>query len=235
MHAPRERRPPQPSWMRPITERLSPVINAVVFGFCALVETARVFAAEHLVVGPRLLLGEVWQPVTSLFVHLHPLGFFFNIIGLWFVGATLEQVLGRKRFLLVFFAPAIAANVAMVVTAAALGRPELFPMGCSLAIVALFVAFGKYYGKTPTRVLGGLVLEARVLAAVLVGFSLLADLMRFSVPSLVGDLVAVGLAYALSPGTAGGLFSGISRRRSKRHKLEVLEGGRRGERPRYLN
>ena len=57
------------------------------------------FIETHLALGPAALLGrpvpELWQLVTSLFVHLEPWSFFFNMLGLWFVGATIERQLGR--------------------------------------------------------------------------------------------------------------------------------------------
>jgi membrane associated rhomboid family serine protease len=232
--------------MRLITERLSPTIKALVvatalaFGFYAAVKEARPFVEGHLALGPAVLQGEVWQLVTSLFVHLEPVGFFFDLLGLWFVGATIEQIAGRRRFLTIFFVPAIAANAATAVVWLLAGSAAI-QAGSSLAVLSLFVAFGRLFGRTPARVLGGLVVEARVLAAILVGFSLLADLMRLSVAALAADVVAIGLAYLLA-GAAGGEDGPLARFRGRRSraKLEVLEGGkrdagRRDDRPRYLN
>ena len=87
---------------RRVTERLSPtittlvVVNALAFAFFHVVGPSKMFIAEHLALGPMALAGgELWQLVTSLFVHLDDAAsFFFGLLGLWFVGATLERELG---------------------------------------------------------------------------------------------------------------------------------------------
>ena len=58
-------------------------------------------------------MPELWQVVTSLFVHLDLWSFFFNLLGLWFVGATIERQLGRTRFLMLFLVPAVLGNLVM--------------------------------------------------------------------------------------------------------------------------
>src|SRR6185295_11835094 len=95
----------RPSWMQPITARLTPTIKAIVvilstmFAFYLFVPASHGFLAR-LVVGPHLL-REPWQAVTGLFIHFSPLQFIFSLIGLWWVGAYLESSLGRRRFLTV--------------------------------------------------------------------------------------------------------------------------------------
>lgn len=248
MRAP-SRRQPTPHWMRPVTERLSPTItflvvaNALIFAFYALVKPARVFVDSHLALsGPGLLSGEVWQPFTSLFVHIEPIGFFFGMLGLWFVGATIERELGRRRFLTLYFVPAVVGNVVMAVLSTRFGPPELFA-GSGAAVLALFVAFGKIYGRTPARVFGSLVLEARVLTGIFVAFALLMDLSRGALPALAGDVVSVLLAYVMAGGRGAFVRSLFDRMRGKgggRRRLQVMEGGRRRsgaeeKRSRYLN
>src|SRR5205809_494316 len=97
MRTPVVRRGTDPSWMRPITDRLSPVIkflvisNALLFVYYLFARGSQDFIRLHLALSPRLLAGEIWQPVTSLFVHVDALNFCFNMLGLWFVGATIER------------------------------------------------------------------------------------------------------------------------------------------------
>jgi membrane associated rhomboid family serine protease len=226
--------------MRPITERLSPVIrnlviaNTLIFLFYAAVRESQPFITNHLALGPGTLAGEVWQPLSSLFIHLDFLSFAFNMLGLWFVGATIERSVGTKRFLALFFGTGVAANVTMVLASAALGRAEL-SAGSGSAVLALFVAFGVIFDRTQARVLGGLVLEARVLTAILVAFALLADLARASWANLAGDVVAVVLGFVMAGGRGamlGNMWATWKARRVRR-RYQILEGGRR--RPPYVN
>lgn len=218
--------------MRPIAERLSPAIRnlviaqAVLFFLYIMATGLRIPITTHLALGPLVAAGEVWQPATSLFVHLEWWSFVFDLIGLWFVGATIEQVLGRRRFLVLFLGTGLLANVAVAVVMAAL-RWSGFYAGCGDAVLALFVALGVIYGRTQVRVLGPLVLQARVLTAILVGLSIVGAISQAAWPSLAGTLVAVCVGYFLSGGKWSAIAAWLGRfSRRRRSILGVLEGGR---------
>lgn len=57
--------------------------------------------------------GAYWELVTSMFTHVQPLHLVFNMLALWFLGAQLEQVLGRARFLAVYFLSGLAGSVSV--------------------------------------------------------------------------------------------------------------------------
>jgi membrane associated rhomboid family serine protease len=227
--------------MRPFTERLSPTIRnlviaeSVLFGLYVMARGLREPIADHLALGPLFLSGEFWQPLTSLFVHFELWSFVFNVIGLWFVGATIERALGRRRFLLIFFGSGLAANLVVAglfVVLKVVQRNE----GCGDAVLALFVALGVVYGSTPVRVWGRLVLQARILAGILVGMSVLSLLSQAAWPSLAGTLVAIVLAYFLSGGKVRNIADFLAGlRRKRRTALGVLEGGRSKGGKKYVN
>jgi membrane associated rhomboid family serine protease len=236
-------RDPTPPWFRPVSERLSPTITALVvvsaisFAAYALVVRARWLFQDHLALGRHAFAGgEVWQLFTSLFVYLEPIAFFFNLIGLWFVGATIERQLGRPRFLLVFFVPSLLANATIAAVLLLTDSAKLFA-GCGPGVLALFVAFGRIYDRTPARILGGLVLQARTLTIILVVFALVADVLNGSMAGLAGDLVALGAGYLLSGGRGAGLQELFARWKGRsRRRFQVVEGGRQEDRrSRYLN
>jgi membrane associated rhomboid family serine protease len=233
-------RHPAPAWLRPFTERLSPtirnlvVVNAVLFGLYVMAAPLRAPLANHLALGSGIMAGEVWQPLTALFVHTGFLYFFFNMLGLWFVGATIERIYGQRRFLLLFFGTGLIAN--LVLTAAIAVQIPLAGEGCGNSVLALFVALGVAYGRTPIRVWGQLVLQARVLAWIFVGMSVIALLVQGAWIYLLSTLTAVALAYILAGGKPGPLLSWFASPRGKRRTgFDVLDGGRGKSSKRYLN
>lgn len=227
--------------MRPITQRLSPtirnlvVVEAVLYGLYIMAAPLRAPITAHLALGPMVAAGEFWQPATALFVHLDLWSFIFDLIGLWFVGATIERSLGRWRFLLIFLGAGLAANVVMALLVAALQWPAIYA-GCGDCVLALFVALGVLFGRTEVRVFGSLVLQARILTAILVGMSVLSALLQRSWPSLAGTLVAVGLGYFLAGGRSGPILLFLMRlTRPRRSGFGVLEGGRGKRGKDYVN
>jgi membrane associated rhomboid family serine protease len=79
---------------------------------------------------PGALDGAWWQLVTSAFVHLDWWHIGFNMFALWTLGPQLENVLGRVRFLAVYFLSAISGSVAALL----LSGPNTVTIGASGAI-----------------------------------------------------------------------------------------------------
>ncbi len=59
---------------------------------------------------PGVADGAVWQLLTSAFTHLDLWHVGFNMVALWVLGPQLEMVLGRLRFLGVYFLSALAGS-----------------------------------------------------------------------------------------------------------------------------
>jgi membrane associated rhomboid family serine protease len=227
--------------MRPFTERLSPTIRnivvaeSVMFGLYIMAGGMRNPISDHLALGPAVALGELWQPATSLFVHVDLWSFIFDLIGLWFVGATIERAMGRWRFLLLFFGVGLAANVTIALLAVALVQPGI-SAGCGDSVLALFVALGVLYGPSQVRVWGQLVLPARLLTGILVGMSVIAGLAQGAWASLGGTLVAVALGFLLAGGKVQSIVILAARLlRKRRSAFQVLDGGRKKGRDKFVN
>jgi membrane associated rhomboid family serine protease len=239
---PPRRRSAQPSWMQPITARLTPTIKALVlantllYAIYVFIETTRPLIRDHLALGPGFLRGEVWQPLTSLFVHLNPLGFALDLLCIWSIGAALERTQGTRRFLILFLGGGILANLGFAaVSALSAYHAGDITDGCAFAVLALFVGYGRIYGRTPTPVLGGLVLQARTFAMVFVAFFAVMSLSRGDWASLAGTAVTTVAGYLLAaPGGISQLWAGIKARRLRR-RYRVLEGGARRPPKKYLN
>ncbi len=89
---------------------------------------------EHWVSG--VSDGAWWQLITSAFTHVEPLHIGFNMLALFFLGPTLEQVLGRWRFLALYLVSALAGSAAVML----LSAPHTQTLGASGAIFGLMGA-----------------------------------------------------------------------------------------------
>jgi membrane associated rhomboid family serine protease len=245
---PHRRRRQRPAWTEPIVQRLTPAIKALVivdallfFLLLALYGRPAGAALEaHLGLGPGFFRGELWQPLTALFVHFpHSfLSFVFNLIGLWFVGAFIERTLGTRRFLILFLGAGVLANLAIAGVAHLnlYGAGYVFD-GCSFAVLALFVAFGRLFGRAPAQILPGLTLQARYLSLLLVLWAVVVDLLRGDWPALAGTLTCVLVGYLFVGGFSGfrAFLDGIRARRLRRRYRVIDGGGGRRRGPKYLN
>jgi membrane associated rhomboid family serine protease len=86
----------------------------------------------------NILDGRIWVSLTSIFLHANLDHLILNIIALYFFGKVVEQELGRKKFLISFFASAFIADL-FVVASTFLGfsSPTVPTIGASAAIFGL--------------------------------------------------------------------------------------------------
>ena len=85
---------------------------------------------------PGVSDGSYWQLVTNGFAHVEVWHIGFNMVALWFLGPQLEAVLGRTRFLALYFISLLAGS-ALVYWLAPEGSATL---GASGAIFGLLGA-----------------------------------------------------------------------------------------------
>ncbi len=84
------------------------------------------------------LNGGWWTPLTSIFLHANPPHLLLNMFALYFFGRVVEQQLGWKKMLLIFFATGIAGNAALSIAAlSGLLSPLIPTIGASAAIFGL--------------------------------------------------------------------------------------------------
>ena len=91
--------------------------------------------------------GQVWQLITSMFMHGNFTHLFVNMISLFFLGNFIEKLIGRKRFFWFYMISGIFAGLMFVFLAyffgiselgiKIFGSPEVFAVGASGAIFAL--------------------------------------------------------------------------------------------------
>lgn len=112
-------------WLGTVSGRLM-VINTAVFivmswqsgsFFLPTREVLLEFGAKDPV---GLVRGEFWRFLTPVFVHIGIIHFFFNSMGLYYIGYQLERILGVRWFLLIYLWSGVFGNIASAVSSVAM-------------------------------------------------------------------------------------------------------------------
>lgn len=90
----------------------------------------------------------LWQFVTHQFVHANLFHLLVNMLGLWFAGRILENLLGGWRFLLFYLACGICGGVFQLVLS-----PGPTLVGASGAVCGVIAAFSALYPEMPITAL----------------------------------------------------------------------------------
>ncbi|MFA5108039.1 MAG: rhomboid family intramembrane serine protease [Candidatus Micrarchaeia archaeon] len=83
---------------------------------------------------------QIWQFVTSIFLHGSLMHIFFNAYSLFLFGPLLERKMGQKNFLIIFFLSGIAGNVLYELTTVAGIIAPIPSLGASGAIFGILGA-----------------------------------------------------------------------------------------------
>ncbi len=76
-----------------------------------------------------------WMFVTSIFLHASVAHLFFNMLALFFFGIYLEPMIGRRRFIALFFASGIIGNIGYMFTAASPYDPAIGASGAIYGVI----------------------------------------------------------------------------------------------------
>lgn len=94
------------------------------------------FPDGHVGVVDGVSGGAYWELGTSAFTHVEVWHIGFNMLALWFLGPNVEQLLGRVRFLAVYFVSILTSGAAVML----LSPPHGQTLGASGAIFGLLGA-----------------------------------------------------------------------------------------------
>jgi membrane associated rhomboid family serine protease len=88
--------------------------------------------------------GEVWRLFTYQFLHQTPWPWhvLFNCLGLYFFGRPVEEILGPKRFLGLFFLSGVFGGLLHVLLTAVLpGHSDVYVVGASAGVCGMIAIF----------------------------------------------------------------------------------------------
>ena len=142
---------------------------------------------------PPVAQGEWYRLVTCAFLHGSVLHIFFNMLMLWWFGRALEDLLGRARFLAIYFVSILAGSAgALLVT------PDKLTVGASGAVFGILGA-GLILERNNINVFGG-----QALIVVILNLALSFTLNSVSIGGHVGGLVGGALCILVLSGYGRG-------------------------------
>ncbi len=115
---------------------------------------------------PAGILYRPWTPVTYMFLHGGLWHLFFNMLALFFFGPRLEQRLGGRHFLGLYFLSGITGALLSLVT------PYVPIVGASGAVFGVLLGFARYWPREQIYIWGVFPVQARWLVAIMTALSL---------------------------------------------------------------
>jgi len=141
------------------------IINFVIF-FATLIRPEFIYLLGFQ---PAAFFSRPWTVVTAMFVHAGFWHIFANMLTLYFFGSYFSRLVGRDKFLLVYFAGGIVGNLLFW----ALASPFAVAVGASGAVFALAGGLVMMRPKLPV-IIFPIPLPIPLWVAVIGGFLILA-------------------------------------------------------------
>ncbi|MFZ3131491.1 MAG: rhomboid family intramembrane serine protease [Desulfosporosinus sp.] len=110
--------------------------------------------------------GELWRFLASTFIHIGIIHLAFNLYALWALGSLTEEILGHRRFFMIYILSGLGGSIASFIFSSALSA------GASGAIFGLLGALLYYSCKRPALWKTGLGMNLVVVILVNFGFGL---------------------------------------------------------------
>jgi membrane associated rhomboid family serine protease len=126
--------------MFPMTKWVKTLLIANVAVFLVTATNPRVELA--LALYPAWIVYRPWTIVTYMFVHASMAHIFFNMLGLVFLGPRVEDRLGGKHFLGLYFVSGLGGALFSFLFA-----PQAGVVGASGAILGVVLAFAMYWPR----------------------------------------------------------------------------------------
>jgi membrane associated rhomboid family serine protease len=162
----------------------------------------------QLMLVPSMVIERPWTLITYMFLHAGTLHLLFNMLGLYFFGPRLEEELGGRDFLLLYFISGIAGALLSFVT------PNAWIVGASGAIFGVFLGYARFWPRETILIWGIIPLEARWFVAIMTVLSIFGGFSG-------GDNVA---HFAHLGGFLGGYLFLLLRGSKQRKRLSKLQG-----------
>jgi membrane associated rhomboid family serine protease len=138
--------------MGPATQILI-ALNVAVYAIESLLGTSLVATFALWPIGSFPVRGggfvgfEIWQLITSAFLHGSPTHLLLNMFALWMFGREVEYTLGTQSFLALYAAAVLAGSVAQLITVSMSDGPVYPTVGASGGVFGVLLAFGMLFPR----------------------------------------------------------------------------------------
>ena len=143
----------------PVTPNVRILLFATI-GAYFLQQTADVVYPLFVYV-PYLVLRRPWTIITYMFLHGGTMHLVFNMLGLYFFGPRVEERLGSRNFLFLYFISGITGALLSLFTS--LGAQIV---GASAGIFGVMLAFAWFWPDEPIHIYGIIPIKARTLVII---------------------------------------------------------------------
>jgi len=115
------------------------VINVAVFIAALLLSLAYPDIINNLALNPSYISSgqKLWTIITSMFMHAGVFHLFANMLSLMFLGTFLERLIGKKRFLAVYFISGVVASLSYVLLSFGNDIPAVGASGAIFGIAGM--------------------------------------------------------------------------------------------------
>jgi rhomboid protease GluP len=117
------------------------IINVFMFfiGLILITSLESNFFEIYLAINPAMIFEgkALWTFLTSMFFHAGLFHLFANMFSLFFVGRFLEKLIGKKRFLGVYFISGLVGGLFFVLASLIYNDPLISALGASGALFGL--------------------------------------------------------------------------------------------------
>lgn len=157
---------------RPLTVHL--IIINVIFYLATRLNQNYMFSTFALFY-PETPWFKFWQPLSYMFMHGGFWHLFFNMYSLFIFGMSVEKIIGRNRFAILYFVSGLAAAAAQLGVQALVPSTQMAPtVGASGCVYGVIVAFAMIFPEARmTLIFPPVTLSAKWLAVVFIGIELL--------------------------------------------------------------
>ena len=116
-----------------------------------------------------------WQPFSYMFMHGGFWHIFFNMYSLFIFGMSVERIIGKQRFAILYFVSGLVAAASQIGVQALAPATQMAPtVGASGCVYGVIVAFAMIFPEARmTLIFPPVTLSAKWLAIVFIGIELL--------------------------------------------------------------